>query len=80
MGLILRKNPEVVAAANKMAGKSVNLTQLTWKGFVVNNQFPVMMGNILGGTILVGLAFWFVYLRPQITFSLNIKEDFKKGD
>ncbi len=79
MGLVLKNNPEVVAAANKMAGKSVNLTQLTWKGFFVNNQFPVMIGNILGGSILVGVAFWFVYLRPKITFSVNIKEDFPQG-
>ncbi|MDR4504783.1 MAG: formate/nitrite transporter family protein [Candidatus Scalindua sp.] len=78
IGLVLRNNPEVVAAANKMAGKSVNLSQLTWKGFFVNNQFPVMLGNVLSGSILVGLAFWFIYLRPKITFSVNIKEDFPK--
>ncbi|OHB73477.1 MAG: hypothetical protein A2W17_00495, partial [Planctomycetes bacterium RBG_16_41_13] len=33
MGLVLRKNQAVVAAAEEMAGKSLDLSQLTWKGF-----------------------------------------------
>ncbi len=76
MGLVLKKNPEVLAAAEKMAGKTINLSQLTWTGFVVNNQIPVILGNVVGGVILVGIMFWFVYLRPKINISFNIKEDF----
>lgn len=37
---------------------------LTWQGFFVNNLIPVTAGNIIGG-FLVGLAYWFVYLRPE---------------
>jgi formate/nitrite transporter len=76
MGVVLKKNPEVLAAAEKMAGKTLNLSQLTWKGFVIDNQIPVILGNVVGGVILVGIMFWFVYLRPKINISFNIKEDF----
>ena len=79
MGVVLKKNPEVVAAAEKMAGKTINLSQLTWKGFVINNQIPVILGNVVGGVILVGIMFWFIYLRPKINISFNIKEDFPQG-
>ncbi|MEK7750133.1 MAG: formate/nitrite transporter family protein, partial [Planctomycetota bacterium] len=76
MGVVLKKHPEVVAAAEKMAGKTLDLSQLTWKGFFVNNLFPVTLGNIVGGVILVGIMFWFVYLRPHINLSLSVKQDF----
>ncbi|HBY94809.1 MAG: formate transporter FocA [Ardenticatenaceae bacterium] len=38
---------------------------LTWGRFLLNNLLPVTMGNIIGGAILVGAVYWFVYLRPQ---------------
>jgi formate/nitrite transporter len=78
MGLFLKGNPEVVAAAEKMAGKTLDLSNLTWKGFIVINQFPVLLGNVFGGVILAGLAFWFIYLRPRLDFTFTIKEDFHR--
>lgn len=76
MGIFLSKQPEVVAAAEKMAGKPIDLSLLTWKGFFVNNLIPVTLGNIVGGVILVGIMFWFVYLRPVIKINFNVKQDF----
>ncbi|BBO15724.1 nitrite/formate transporter [Candidatus Brocadia pituitae] len=76
MGITLKGNPTVVAAAEKMAGKTLDFSQLTWGGFFVNNLIPVTLGNIVGGVILVGVMFWFVYLRPDISFSLKVKQDF----
>jgi len=67
---------EVIAAAEKMAGKTLDLFQLAWKGFFVNNLFPVTLGNIAGGVFLVGIVFWFVYLRPYISLSFSVKQDF----
>ena len=78
MGIFLKGNTEVVAAAEKMAGKTLDLTNLTWKGFFVLNQFPVLLGNVFGGVVLAGLAFWFIYLRPKLNFTFTIKEDFRK--
>tara|TARA_B100000959_G_scaffold165324_1_gene173211 strand:- start:433 stop:1488 length:1056 start_codon:yes stop_codon:yes gene_type:complete len=77
MGIVLKSKPEVVAAAEKMAGKTLDLSNLTWKGFFVINQFPVFLGNVFGGVVLAGVAFWFIYLRPKLDFSFTIKEDFK---
>ncbi len=36
---------------------------LTWGNFLVKNLIPVTIGNIIGGAGLVGLVYWFVYLR-----------------
>lgn len=36
---------------------------LTWQAFIVANLIPVTIGNIIGGTVLVGAIYWFVYLR-----------------
>lgn len=42
-----------------------DLASLTWGSFFVNNLIPVTLGNIVGGSILVGLGYWFVYLRTS---------------
>lgn len=76
IGVLLKKNAAVVATAEKMAGKTLDLSNLTWKGFFIDNLIPVTIGNIVGGVILVGIMFWFVYLRPHISFSFNVKQDF----
>ena len=77
MGMVLRKNPAVVAAAEKMAGKSLDLSVLTWKGFFIHNLVPVTLGNIVGGVILIGIVFWFIYLRPHSgDLSPELKPDF----
>lgn len=77
MGIILRRTPSVVAAAEEMAGKTLDLSQLTWPGFFINNLFPVTLGNFVGGVVLVGVVFWFAYLRPGASHSpLGVKQDF----
>ena len=38
---------------------------LTWDNFFVNNLFPVTIGNIIGGAVLVGFVYWFVYLKSN---------------
>jgi len=38
---------------------------LTWGGFFLRNLLPVTAGNIIGGALMVGIVYWFVYLRPQ---------------
>ncbi len=37
---------------------------LDWQG-LVGNLVPVTLGNIVGGTILVGAVYWLVYLRGR---------------
>jgi formate transporter FocA len=36
---------------------------LSWRNFVFNNLIPVTLGNLIGGAVLVGLVYWYVYLR-----------------
>ncbi|MBI5524569.1 MAG: formate transporter FocA [Desulfarculus sp.] len=38
---------------------------LTWSNFLLANLLPVTLGNIIGGAVLVGLAYWFVFLRGR---------------
>lgn len=42
-----------------------DLTQLTIEGFLLNNLLPVTLGNIIGGSVFVGLFYWFIYLRSS---------------
>lgn len=60
--LLLKAQPAAVAAfANAFPG--VDLAPLTVSNFIVNNLIPVTIGNIIGGSVFVGLAYWFVYLH-----------------
>ena len=61
-GLFAKGNP-VYAEAAKAAG--VNLDALTVNGFLIKNLVPVTLGNIVGGALLVGCVYWFIYLRKN---------------
>ena len=38
---------------------------LNWSSYLVKNLLPVTIGNIIGGGLFVGLAYWFIYLRKN---------------
>lgn len=38
---------------------------LTWGNFITRNLVPVTIGNIIGGSGLVGTMYWLVYLRRR---------------
>jgi len=38
------------------------LVNLMWTGFLVNNLFPVTLGNMSGGVVMVTDVYWFVYV------------------
>jgi formate transporter len=61
MGLLLKAEPEVIAAAGKVAGDLVNLN---WQGFI-GNLISVTTGNIFGGGFMVAVVYWFIYRRPR---------------
>jgi formate transporter len=50
-----------------IAGRALDAPayDLTWAAFLVRNLLPVTLGNVLGGSVLVGGVYWFVYLRPR---------------
>jgi formate/nitrite transporter len=57
--LLARLDPVFVAAGG------IDPQALTWGDFLVRNLLPVTIGNVIGGTLLVGGVYWFVYLRPR---------------
>jgi formate/nitrite transporter len=40
---------------------------LTWGNFLYNNLLPSTIGNIIGGSLMVGGMYWFIYLRRSWT-------------
>jgi formate/nitrite transporter len=62
-GLLLKQDPQVLSAAERILGQAPELSRLTVYGFLVRNLLPVTVGNIIGGGLLVGIIYWFVYLR-----------------
>jgi formate transporter len=45
--------------------KADDYPDLTWSNAVVDNLIPVTLGNIVGGVVLVGAVYWFVFLRKK---------------
>ena len=51
-----------------LQGFSAAVPQLTWAGFL-RSLLPVTLGNMVGGGVLVGGVYWFVYLRHDRSVS-----------
>ena len=61
IGLLLKNNPNVLAAI-AATSKAADLSNLSIGGFL-HNLIPVTLGNIIGGGVLVGFVYWFIYNR-----------------
>ena len=57
-GIVAQTNPDIM----QLIDASVDLSNLNTSGFI-NNLLPVTLGNIVGGSVFVGLIYWFIYLR-----------------
>jgi formate transporter len=44
---------------------ATDFPNLTWTDFLVGNLLPVTIGNIIGGSLMVGAVYWFIYLRHR---------------
>jgi formate transporter len=55
IGLLVRDEVDV---------QGLELDDLGWKAFVLDNLVPVTIGNVIGGAVMVGAVYWLVYLRP----------------
>ncbi len=54
------------AAFFENIGKTaLDFPNLTLSNFFLDNLLPVTIGNIIGGAVMVGLIYWFVYLRKK---------------
>ena len=43
--------------------KAPDLSDVTWGNFLTADLLPVTIGNVIGGALMVGAIYWFVYLR-----------------
>lgn len=65
MGLAMKGNREVITVAENVTNGILDLSNLTFfKGFLIDNLFPVTIGNLVGGFMIAG-AYWFTYLRQS---------------
>jgi formate/nitrite transporter FocA (FNT family) len=53
-------DPAFIAEVNT---KVPLLETLTWGNFLLNNLLPVTIGNVIGGSLLVAVIYWAVFLR-----------------
>jgi len=62
MGLMLKSKADPrlweLLDASPAHYESLNL-----QNYIIYNLLPVSIGNIIGGAVFVGLAYWFIYLR-----------------
>lgn len=61
MGLYIKQDESFVAGLEG----APDLSNLTWGSFLGDNLLPVTLGNIIGGGLMVGLVYWWVYLRGR---------------
>ncbi|HUM16289.1 MAG TPA: formate/nitrite transporter family protein [Candidatus Nitrosotalea sp.] len=63
--LVAALDPDFVTAH----GLGPRAVALTWSAFLGRNLLPVTIGNIVGGSVLVGAVYWFVAPSPDLSAS-----------
>ena len=62
IGLFVKHDESWLAS---LAAGAPDTQNLTWAHFLWDNLVPVTIGNVIGGALMVGAVYWFVYLRPR---------------
>jgi formate/nitrite transporter len=62
-GILAKANSQWLSQALASGMTQEQIALLNIKTFLINNLVPVTLGNIIGGAVLIGLAYWFIYLR-----------------
>ncbi|SKA88930.1 formate/nitrite transporter [Caloramator quimbayensis] len=75
-GILAKSNENWVQASHLSLDK---ISSLNWGNFFIKNLLPVTIGNIIGGTVFVGLAYWSVYLKKGKTAEINCENNNIKG-
>lgn len=63
-GLLAKLNPVYVEAANSVYGLA-DISALGIKGFLINNLIPVTIGNIIGGSLCIGLPMFYLNYKKS---------------
>ena len=72
-GIFAKTNSHWLQQALSAGVTQEQLDSLNLKTFLINNLLPVTLGNIVGGAILIGAIYWFVYLK-QAHIDTNSKK------
>ncbi|MFN2176428.1 MAG: formate transporter FocA [Anaerolineales bacterium] len=51
---------------NMIQKTPIDFIRLTWRNFFLANLFPVTIGNIIGGALMVGFVYWYLYQSKNI--------------
>ncbi len=65
MALMLKTVPAVQQALSSSA-PHLDIVLLSVPNAIIKNFIPVTIGNIIGGGVFVGLAYWFIYLYKRV--------------
>ncbi len=65
MGILAKGNVDMVSQAMSLGATSAQIEGLNWANFFAGNLLPVTLGNIVGGVLFTGLAYWFVYINKK---------------
>jgi formate/nitrite transporter FocA (FNT family) len=60
-GMLAQYDATILQAA-QAGGNVLDLSNLNLVG-LFKNLIPVTLGNIIGGSVFVGLVYWFIYSR-----------------
>ncbi len=63
-GLFIKAGANAPIWGAGLTFEAAEYANLTWGNFIFANLLPVTIGNIIGGAVMVGLVYWFIYLRP----------------
>jgi len=64
-GIMAKSNPVWVEQAISLGASAQKIDSLNWFSFLTNNLIPVTLGNILGGVVFTGMAYWLAYLYKK---------------
>jgi formate transporter FocA len=64
MGILVKNHAD--PALWELIGKSPSqFEMLNWGSYFTKNLLPVSIGNVIGGSGFVGIAYWFIYLKKK---------------
>jgi len=64
-GIMAKSNPNWVQQAISLGASAEKIYYLNWSSFLTQNLIPVTLGNIIGGAVFTGMAYWFVYMYKK---------------
>jgi len=65
-GIFAAENPEyVLSAINDLGVNGADIDKLSWLYFMIKNQLPVTLGNVIGGMVCFALPLWFSHKEDE---------------